>query len=299
MRRLFTCDGIGPETRLALFGGCAALALIAAGCNHEEPSTNGQPVADTSARIAPVTSSKAGNASTATNAANPDFTDDQILKDIDKQTKQAGPAPKFEKYQDLTIQWDALPGNPKDPDVAAAAEFKTPRNRQRWKVFSDGSKIRDGKYEEWYRNGQRSILGEYVDDSRQGPWRLWHENGKPCKTENYLNGKLEGKWDVLSDKGLLEQKVSYHEGERNGIWTIYAVDGKTPVRRESYKAGAFDGEQRIYYPNGNLRLVQEFKDGVPDGKETKYAEDGKTVKEDNVYDRGRKVSSSTGGIAGK
>jgi antitoxin component YwqK of YwqJK toxin-antitoxin module len=316
------CNGICPATRWALLGGCAALALVATGCSHEEASTSGQPVADAATHPAPATSTKAGKASAANNAANPDFTDDQILKDIDNQTKQAGPAPKFEKYQDLTIQWDPLPGNPKDPDVAAAAEFKTPRSRQRWKVFSDGSKIRDGKYEEWYRNGQRSILGEYVDDSRQGPWKLWHENGKPCKTENYLNGKLEGKWDVLSDKGLLEQKVSYHDGERNGIWTIYAADGKTPKRQESYKAGVFDGEwifysadgkpltvqryknnkvdgeQRIYYPNGNLRLVQEFKDGVADGKETKYAEDGKTVKEKNVYDRGRKISSSTSGIAG-
>jgi antitoxin component YwqK of YwqJK toxin-antitoxin module len=318
MRLFLAWDGARYIIRSALFGGCAASMALAAGCNHEDASTSVKPVADVSA---PAVSTAPGKAPAANRDLAPGFTDDSILNDLDKQNAPAGPPPKFEKYQDLTIQWDPLPGNPKNPDEAAAAEFKTPRSRQRWKVFTDGSKKRDGKYEEWYRNGQRLVLGEYVDDVRQGPWKLWHENGKPCKTENYLNGKLEGKWDVFNDQGLLEQKVSYHDGQRHGTWIIYADDGKTPVRQESYKASAIDGEwifyaadgkqiqhykdnkldgqRKVFYPNGNLRQAQEFKDGMPDGKETSYKEDGKTVKEENVYDRGRKVSSSTAGIAEK
>lgn len=319
--QLLAWNGVGPAIRLALFGSSTAFMLIAAGCNQDEASTGGQPAADAPAQTIPLASANPRKASAKNDAAAPDFTDAQILKDFDNQTKQTGPAPKFEKYQDLTIQWDPLPGASKTKEEADAAEFKTPRSRQRWKVFSDGSKTRDGKYEEWYRNGQRLIVGEYVDDVRQGPWKIWHENGKLCKIENYLNGKLEGKWDVSNDKGLLEQKVSYHNGERDGTWVIYAADGKTPVRQESYKAGAFDGEwiyygaegkpltiqpyknnkvdgeQKLFYPNGKLNRVQEYKDGLADGKETVYQEDGKTVKEENVYDRGRKISGSTKGNA--
>ena len=295
---------------------CAAMVTCAVGCNREDAAATTQSSVDPQAKANPSAGDRAADSSS-------NLTDDQILTSLEKRDAPTGPAPIFEKYQDVTIQWEVpSSADAKDPDKQPETLYKSPRNRQRYKIFSDGSKKKDGKYEEWYPNGQKLQDGEYVDDVRQGPWKLWHENGKPCKTENYLNGKLEGTWKTFSDRGLLEMVVSYQDGVRNGRWITYGSDGKTPTRQEEYKAGAIDGEWIYYFPDGKVFRIEHFKQGKRDGeliiryangkeqlvqhyqddqlhgKETRYLENGKVAKEID-WDRGRMVSNSESGSAGK
>jgi antitoxin component YwqK of YwqJK toxin-antitoxin module len=331
MRSFSKWNGFRAAGFVGLASGCAAMLMLAAGCNREEAVATTQSTADRPAKEASTTDRKTAGPDTSSK-----YSDDQILAGLEKLDAPSGPAPIFEKYQDLTIQWD-LPAaaDAKVPDDDAAKLFKTPRSRQRYKVFSDGSKKKYGKYEEWYPNGQKFVEGEYIDDVKQGPWKLWHENGKLCKTENYLSGKLEGTWKTFTDKGLLESEVSFHDGVRSGRWVTYGPDGKTPAKQEEYytakekkpaaeqtpagaidgewiryyadgkkasvehfRNGKHDGELITYYPSGKPQLVQHFKDDQLNGKETRYMESGKVVKEID-WDRGQMVSTSNSGSAGK
>ncbi len=296
--------------------GCAAILTCAVGCNREQASATTQSSADPQAKPTAAAGDKTADASS-------NLTDDQFLASLEKRDAPTGPPPKFEKYQDVTIQWDVpASANAKDPDKQPETLYKSPRSRQHTKFFSDATTKKDGKYEEWYPNGQKLQEGEFVDDVRQGPWKLWHANGKPCKTENYLNGKLEGTWKTFNDRGLLEMVVGYHDGDRHGRWISYGPDGKTPARQEEYKAGAIDGEWIYYfadgkpariehfkngkhdgelitkYPNGKDQLVQHYVDDQLHGKESRYRENGKLAKEID-WDRGQTVSNSSSESAGK
>jgi antitoxin component YwqK of YwqJK toxin-antitoxin module len=316
MRSLLKWSSSHVAGLVVVASGCAAMFMCAVGCNREPDAATTKSSADPRAKAAAAAGDKTADASS-------DLTDEQIVASVLNRDAQTGPPPKFEKYQDVTIQWDVpASADAKDPDKQPQTLYKTPRSRQHTKFFSDGSTKKDGKYEEWYPNGQKLQEGEYVDDVRQGPWKLWHENGKPCKTENYLNGKLEGTWKTFSDRGLLEMVVSYHDGVRNGRWISYGPDGKTPTRQEEYKAGAIDGEWIYYfadgkvgriehfkngkrdgelitkYPNGKDQLVQHYVDDQLHGKESRYLENGKLAKEID-WDRGQMVSNSQSGSAGK
>ncbi len=246
--------------------GLAAIVGFTGGCSHEDDSTATQATGDKPGVKAATTAPAAVN-----NTKLP--TDAEIVADEESRSKPKGPKPTFLRLRDITVQWDAPDG-----------EAKTPRMRRRLKVFSDGSEVPDGKYEEWYRNGQQLQVGEYVDGVRQGPFKLWHENGQVRKVENYLNGKLEGTWKVYRDDGTLESQVSYKDNVRDGRWIDYSADGKTPVKQEEYKAGKLGGTRILYFANGKPEIEEHYKNGVPDGKRTIWNENGKLRREEEYAD---------------
>ena len=87
---------------------------------------------------------------------------------------------------------------------------------------------RQGHWEFFHRNGQKSGEGSYVDahpggetdgmgiliDGREGAWVFWHENGQKAREETYLNGELEGLWTMWHENGQKSQEATYLNGTR-------------------------------------------------------------------------------------
>ena len=105
---------------------------------------------------------------------------------------------------------------------------------------------KNGKYKEYYENGNLKIEGQYQNGNMKGIWKEYHKNEKLKKEVNYKEGKLEGPAKEYSRKGdrvLIE---------------------------ENYKAGKLDGATKEYDTNGSLILECNYKNDKLDGPYKRY-----------------------------
>lgn len=104
--------------------------------------------------------------------------------------------------------------------------------KERWD--EDGNGLRDGKYIQYFLNGNRAALGQFKNGKKTGVWIItqnderyditygngeknglytYKRNGKIIEKGNYVNDKKQGKWierEILSG--------SYFDGFKNGWW---------------------------------------------------------------------------------
>ncbi len=190
------------------------------------------------------------------------------------------------------------------------------------KIYKDGELIgegvydekgfQQGKWKEYYPNGELRAEGEYLDARRLGDWVFYHQNGKVEQKGKFLKGaKPSGTWTWYYESGnlLREEKFTagledgamteyndsgrviaqgaYLDGEKEGFW--FSEDGD--VREEgNFKNGQKDGQWKTTYKNGKLAFEGKFIDGNPDGKHTYYHDNGR-LKEEGDYTVGRKENN--------
>lgn len=97
------------------------------------------------------------------------------------------------------------------------------------KTLDEGS----GKVEAYYRNGKKSMTGEFANGTMNGNWIEYYSDGSVKEDENYVYDDRDG-----------EQKRYYPDGKLQEI--------------EHFYFGAVDGECRYFYPNGNLKRVEYY-----------------------------------------
>ena len=122
MRSLLKWNCTHAVGLVVVVSGSAAILICAVGCNREPDAATTQSSADSQAKATPAAGDKTADASS-------NLTDDQILASLEKRDAPTGPPPKFEKYQDVTIQWD-VPASvgAKDPDKQPETLYKSPRS---------------------------------------------------------------------------------------------------------------------------------------------------------------------------
>lgn len=145
--------------------------------------------------------------------------------------------------------------------------------------LSDDRIVNDGKFVEYYRDGQKYVEGVYKMGVFDGVWKYWFPNGQLCKAVNFKDGKPDGKWEVFDQDGKQTKQKSYQDGKRHGKWLSYHVDGKTVKLEVSYEQGQAEGERISYYESGNKRQVILFKAGKMDGLMTEWNDQGDKVAE--------------------
>jgi antitoxin component YwqK of YwqJK toxin-antitoxin module len=202
----------------------------------------------------------------------------------------------------------------RDKQIVQFAD-KTPQATWEVKIYSDGSKVKDGPYHEFYPDGNKFVEGKYANGKQEGEWKFWADNGKLNKAQTYHVGKLDGSWTLYHDDGNKERDESYKAGVRDGKWTFYGAKNQ-PIQQEEYKNGVSDGTwikwyangkehwvehyvdgqlngpQELWYPNGKPQEKGTLKNGVPDGKRTRWKLNGE-VDEETMFDNGHPVTSGS------
>jgi antitoxin component YwqK of YwqJK toxin-antitoxin module len=160
--------------------------------------------------------------------------------------------------------------------VVESEKFKDEKIRIEREIafFSDNHAEADGKYREFYPNGQVFVEGQYKRGRQDGEWTYYYDNGKINRKAKFNNGKPDGPREIFRADGTLMAKRSFANGQRDGEWITYDATGKTPLTEEHYKHGKEDGIWKYWYPNGKLRQQVSFKDGVREGLATEWDDKG-------------------------
>ena len=153
------------------------------------------------------------------------------------------------------------------------------------KLDEDYNLFTNGKYTEYYKNGQMKVQGSYKEGKRDGEFKAFLKNGKSAGSVFYKDGKIIKSTLVkamkdnasfspvtdiyykLEDSHTL-RKVDYE----NGLLRIYFIYNKD---------GIPDGESVEYYEEGNIKSIIPFKNNMVEGLTITYYENGNIDEEVN------------------
>jgi len=120
-------------------------------------------------------------------------------------------------------------------------------------VESDGNKYKDGLWEEWHSNGEKSYEGYYKDCIKDKKHISYNSKGKKFKEENIKDGKLDGYWYSSNEDGTSREEGFYKNGKKEGKWTEWYHEVNANKKSEkNYENGKEDinGESTLWYKNG-------------------------------------------------
>ncbi|MDP6133965.1 MAG: SUMF1/EgtB/PvdO family nonheme iron enzyme, partial [Candidatus Marinimicrobia bacterium] len=143
---------------------------------------------------------------------------------------------------------------------------------------------RTGRWNGWFKNGQKKSEGTYRNGNLIGKYETWFENGKK-EWEHYNNDdgtrdstKLTIRWYENGQKQF--EGYWKNTDDTAGVWigkhTVWYENGQKSWER-TFKDGKEDGLMTYWYQNGQKEWEATFKDGKEDGLVTRWYEDGREI----------------------
>ncbi len=93
-------------------------------------------------------------------------------------------------------------------------------------------KIKHGKKQEFYSNGQIEIEEEYLNGIRNGKRTIWYPNGTVFCKQNYLGDMLNGKSEWFYPSGQISNEDYYSKGTPYNISRKYYDSTFTPYEKK-------------------------------------------------------------------
>ena len=145
------------------------------------------------------------------------------------------------------------------------------------KIIKEQPSIPNGKYIEYYKNGQIKVQGNYKEGKRDGEFKAFLRNGKSAGSVFYKDGKIIKSTLVNSMKDnasfSLTTDINYNLNS-NEIITDEFPNGLLKQYFIYNKNGLLDGESREYYEEGDIKSISHFKNDIPDGVFISYYQNG-------------------------
>ena len=160
---------------------------------------------------------------------------------------------------------------------------------QELKIIKGQPPIPNGKYIEYYKNGQIKVQGNNKDGKRDGEFKAFLRNGKSAGSVFYKDGKIIKSTLVNSMKDSatfsLVTDINYNLNSNeiitdefpNGLLKQYFIYNKNEL---------LDGESREYYEEGDIKSISHFKNHIPDGVFISYYPNG-NMEEKYAYVNGQ------------
>ena len=156
------------------------------------------------------------------------------------------------------------------------------------KLDEDYNLLTNGKYTEYYKNGQMKVQGSYKEGKRDGEFKAFFKNGKSAGSVFYKDGKIIKSTLVKAMKDnasfSLVTDINYNLNSHK----IVTDEFPNQLLKQYFvfnKNGLLDGESREYYEEGDIKSVSPFKNNVADGIFISYYQNG-NIKDKQNYKNG-------------
>ena len=192
---------------------------------------------------------------------------------------------KYDKEGNLSIYTYAIDG--KNTDKGYYSDGKLAYIKE-LKILKGEAPIPNGKYIEYYKNGQIKVQGNYKNGKRDEEFKAFLKNGKSAGSVFYKDGKIKkstlansmkdnASFSILTD---INYNLNSHE--------IITEEFPNQLLKQYFifsKNGLLDGESRQYYEEGNIKSISPFKNNIADGVFISYYQNG-NIKEKHTYKNG-------------
>ena len=160
---------------------------------------------------------------------------------------------------------------------------------QELKIIKGQPPIPNGKYIEYYKNGQIKVQGNNKDGKRDGEFKAFLRNGKSAGSVFYKDGKIIKSTLVNSMKDNASFSLVTDKSYDLNLYEIITEEFKNKLL-EGYlifkKDGLFNGEKREYYEEGEIKAIIPFKNSLAEGTYISYYPNG-NMEEKYTYVNGQ------------
>ena len=194
---------------------------------------------------------------------------------------------KYDKNGNLFIYTYAING--KNTDKSYYSDGKLAYILE-LKILKGQAPIPNGKYIEYYKNGQIKVQGNHKEGKRDGEFRAFLRNGKSAGSIFYKNGKIIKSTLVNSMKDNASFSILTDINYNLNSHEIITDEFPNKLLKQYFifnKNGLLDGESRQYYEEGDIKSISPFKNNVADGVFISYYQNG-NIKEKHIYKNGNK-----------
>ena len=148
---------------------------------------------------------------------------------------------------------------------------------QELKIIIGQNPIPNGKYIEYYKNGQVKVQGNNKEGKRDGEFKAFLRNGKSAGSVFYKDGKIIKSTLVNSMKDNASFSLVTDKSYDLNLYEIITEEFKNKLLKEYLifkKDGLFNGEKREYYEEGEIKAITPFKNSLAEGTYISYYPNG-------------------------
>ena len=192
---------------------------------------------------------------------------------------------KYDKNGNLSIYTYAIDG--KNIDKGYYSDGKLAYIKE-LKIVKGEAPIQNGKYIEYYKNGQIKVQGYYKEGKRDGEFKAFLRNGKSAGSVIYKDGKIIKSTLINSMKDNASFSILTDINSSSNSHEVVTDEFSNGLLKQYFtfnKKGLLDGESRQYYEEGDIKSISPFKNNVADGVFISYYQNG-NMKEKHAYKNG-------------
>jgi len=141
---------------------------------------------------------------------------------------------------------------------------------------------KDGKFEDFFEDGQLKTSGQYKNKKRIGEWKSYYKTGELLSVYSYSKGKKNKVYKVFYKDGSLKRETKkidgvfvnkgfYESGNlfferllKNGYYKEY-YDSDVLKVESNYIDNQLNGIWKLFYPTGELEWQVAYKEGYKEG----------------------------------
>jgi len=178
----------------------------------------------------------------------------------------------------------------------------TPAGKQTgfWKVLRPDGSIdktftfndqgeREGPAQEFYPNGQASLVLNYSKGKIDGPFTMYDECGNRTELRSFKAGDLNGPYTTYYANGQVRYRANIEADKVEGLEEEFYIDG-APEFSFNYAKGQKQGAFTSWYPNKAVEKKGSYDNNTLHGTFTEYHANG-TVLETGSYEHGKRTGA--------
>ena len=139
-----------------------------------------------------------------------------------------------------------------------------------------------------YRYDQVVEEGYYKDDKKNGKWKEYYENGNPKMQCNYVAGEPNGYTKLYYESGFLREEGVWRNYRWVGMYKMYYESGQLQYFFHFNKEGVRIQGQIYFYENGTVMIEGQWENGQENGKLTEYYDNG-DIKTEKLFSEGGEI----------
>jgi len=192
---------------------------------------------------------------------------------------------KYDKNGNLFIYTYAIDG--KNTDKGYYSDGKLAYIKE-LKIVKGEAPIQNGKYIEYYKNGQIKVQGYYKEGKRDGEFKAFLRNGKSAGSVIYKDGKIIKSTLINSMKDNASFSILTDINSSSNSHEVVTDEFSNGLLKQYFtfnKDGLLDGDSRQYYEEGDIKSISPFKNNIANGTFISYYQNG-NIKEKHTYKNG-------------
>ena len=109
--------------------------------------------------------------------------------------------------------------------------------------------LKNGLHTEYFGNGLKRQEGRTFDGNKEGKWIEWYENGQIKKEETFKNNIWHGKHSYWYESGQKMRESRDVNGEYEGIWVSWYENGqkwdKEDIKKRKKRESGLHGMKMV------------------------------------------------------